>query len=605
MRRLLIAAVALLCAAPLRAQDGAAVYTQRCATCHDGNNAGNRAPRRDVLAGFSVDRIVSALESGLMRQQGDSLSGPERRAVAGYLSSAPTGGADANPSAARPCAADAGPREPGGLDWNGWGVDLANYRFARNPGLPAAQVPQLTLKWAFGFDGEISAATQPVIVGDWVFIGSTSGRVHALGLRDGCTHWTFEADGGVRAAIRIVQTPAGLSAIVADLRATVYSLDAKTGELRWKLRVEDHRASRISGSPVAFAGQLFVPVSSGEEATGSQPGYECCTFRGSIVALDAATGAIAWKTYLIPETPKPAGRNKAGTQLWGPAGAAVWSAPTIDVKTGLLYVATGDAYTHPAAPTTDAVVAMDIKTGAITWVRQLLANDAWNMACGSPDETNCPENEGPDADFGQPPILVTLASGKRVLTLGQKSAVVYGLDPDDRGRVLWTRKIGRGGIIGGAEWGAAADDTRVYVPLSDLTFNQESMRGRGGLNPDVGGGVFAIDVASGQVAWSAKPPRCGADNCSSAQASPASVIPGAVFAGSLDGHLRAYQTSDGTAIWDVDTAREFTTVNGVKASGGSIDVGGPAVANGYVLTTSGNPTWGGKRGNVLLAYALP
>jgi polyvinyl alcohol dehydrogenase (cytochrome) len=291
--------------------------------------------------------------------------------------------------------------------------------------------------------------------------------------------------------------------------------------------------------------------------------------------------------------------------LWGPAGAAVWSSPTIDTKTDRLYVATGDAYTHPAAPTTDAVVAMDLKSGGIVWTRQLLANDAWNMACGSNDPTNCPENEGPDADFGQPPILVTLPTGKRVLTLGQKSAVVYGLDPDDQGRVLWTQTIGRGGMIGGAEWGSASDGINIYVPLSDLTFKSRPALGRGGLDPSVGGGVFAIRVADGERVWSAKPPRCGEDNCSSAQASPASVIPGAVFEGSLDGHLRAYATGDGTVIWDVDTAREFTTVNGVTATGGSIDVGGAAIANGFVLTTSGNPTWGGKRGNVLLAYALP
>jgi polyvinyl alcohol dehydrogenase (cytochrome) len=466
-------------------------------------------------------------------------------------------------------------------------------------------VPQLSLKWAFGFDGEISAATQPTIVGDWVFVGSGSGRVYALGLHDGCLHWTFKADGGVRAAVRLVSVSGGLSAIVADLRATVYGLDARTGRLQWKTRVEEHRASRISGSPSVLDSQILVPVSSGEEAVGAQPNYECCTFRGSVVSLDAATGQVQWKTYLIPDPPKPLGRNKIGTQLWGAAGAAVWSSPTIDARTGRLYVATGDAYTHPAAPTTDAVVAMDVKTGAIVWTRQLLAGDAWNMACGSNDPTNCPENEGPDADFGQPPILVTLPSGRRILTLGQKSAIVYGLDPDAEGRVLWTRRIGRGGMIGGAEWGSASDGTNIYVPLSDLTFKNRAALGRGGLDPSVGGGVFAIRVADGELVWSAKPPPCGDDNCSPAQGSPASVIPGVVFEGSLDGHLRAYATVDGKVIWDVDTAREFTTVNGVKATGGSIDVGGVAVAGGFVLTTSGNPTWGGKRGNVLLAYALP
>ena len=250
VRGLLIAGIALLGAAPLCAQDGAAVYTQRCSTCHDSTNAANRAPRRDVLAAFTIDRIVSALESGLMREQGDSMSAAERRAVASYLSTASPPAANPNSPGPKACASDSGLRESNGLDWNGWGVDLANYRFARDPGLRAAQVPQLSLKWAFGFEGETSAATQPIIVGDWVFVGSTSGRVYALGLQDGCTHWTFKADGGVRAAVRLVQSGGGLSAIVADLRATVYSLDARTGQLQWKVRVEDHRASRISGSPV-------------------------------------------------------------------------------------------------------------------------------------------------------------------------------------------------------------------------------------------------------------------------------------------------------------------------------------------------------------------
>jgi polyvinyl alcohol dehydrogenase (cytochrome) len=601
MRRALVAGSLLLMSPTLHAQDGAAVYAQRCATCHDSTAATSRAPRRDVLSVLTADRIVSALESGLMRQQGESMTPADRRAVASYLSAT-----SASPATATaPSCGSGDPFEPAAGDWNGWGVSLTNSRFQATPGLAATQVPQLTLKWAFGFDGEASAATQPVVVGGRVFVGSGSGRVFALGLHDGCTHWSFKADAGVRAAVTVARTAQGLSAFVADLRATVYSLDASTGQLRWKRRVEEHRASRISGSPVVVDGRIYVPVSSGEEAVAAQPGYECCSFRGSVVALDAQSGEVLWKTYMIADTPKPVGKNTAGTAILGPAGAAVWSAPTVDAKTGTLIVATGDAYTHPAAATTDAVVALDMKSGAIRWSRQLLADDAWNMACGSNDATNCPENEGPDADFGQPPILVTLPSGKRVLTLGQKSAMVYGLDPDNEGEVIWRRRIGRGGMIGGAEWGSASDDTRVYVPLSDLTFKNEAVRGRGGLSPEAGGGVFALDVATGTLAWAARPPRCGADNCSPAQASPASVIPGAVFEGSLDGHLRAYATDDGRVIWDVDTAREFTTVNGVKATGGSIDVGGAAIARGFVLTTSGNPTWGGSRGNVLLAYGLP
>lgn len=605
MRRLaLLAVCAVVLPSLLYAQDGAALYANRCATCHDSTAATNRAPRRDLLAALSIDRIVSALESGLMRQQGETLSSAERRAVATYLSS-PEANVRGPAAVAPSCQQQTAIGSPQAGDWNGWGVNASNWRYQPQPGLEAGQVPQLTLKWAFGFEGENSAATQPVIVGERVFVGSTSGRVYSLGLQDGCTHWSFKADGGVRAAITIVPQPTGAVAIVGDLRATVYSLDATTGALRWKRRIEDHRASRISGSPVVFEGRVYVPVSSGEEAVGAQPGYECCSFRGSVVALDVATGEVVWKTFLIADEPRETGRNKTGTRVLGPSGAAVWSAPTIDAATQSLYVATGDAYTHPAAPTTDAVVAIDLKTGAIKWTRQLLAGDAWNMACGSTDQTNCPDNEGPDADFGQPPILVTLPTGKRVLTLGQKSAVVYGLDPDEEGRVLWSTKIGRGGMIGGAEWGSASDGRLVYVPLSDLTFNNQSVRGRGGLSPDAGGGVFAIDIATGDLVWTARPPRCGDANCSPAQAAPASMMPGVVFEGSIDGHLRAYAAADGRVIWDVDTAREFATVNGVKANGGSIDVGGAAIARGHIVTTSGNPTWGGKRGNVLLVYALP
>ena len=158
-------------------------------------------------------------------------------------------------------------------------------------------------------------------------------------------------------------------------------------------------------------------------------------------------------------------------------------------------------------------------------------------------------------------------------------------------------------MLGGAEWGSATDGQNIYVPLSDLTFNDRRTLGRGGLNADVGGGLFALRLTDGAKVWEKHPPRCG-DNCASSQSAPAALIPGVVFSGSIDGHLRAYATADGAIVWDVDTAREFPTVNGVKASGGSIDVGGPAIADGMVLTTSGYGTWGGKRGNVLLAYGV-
>ena len=444
--------MAILTAAPAFAQDGGALYALHCASCHDGGQVA-RAPSRDVIAALAPDRIVGALETGTMRVQGETLTADQRRAIAAYLSTARPAPSGATTPISGPRCESASALRPSATDWRAWGVTPANDRFQRQPGFSSARAPDLKLKWAFGFDGENAAAANPTIVGDRVFVGSASGRVYALGLKDGCVHWTFKADGGVRAAITIgdAADAAHPAAYFGDLRAMIYSVDAVTGELRWKKKVDEHRAARISGSAVLYGGRLYVPVSSGEEGIGAIPTYECCTFRGSIVALDPATGEQLWRSYMITEAATPRAKNAKGAQLWGPSGAAVWSAPTVDAATGSLYVATGDAYSQPAAPMTDAVVALDLETGAIKWATQVTAGDAFTMACGTADTTNCPEKAGPDHDFGQSPILVTLANGKRLIVAGQKSGVVHGFDPDQRGKLLWSTTVGRGGELGGIE----------------------------------------------------------------------------------------------------------------------------------------------------------
>jgi polyvinyl alcohol dehydrogenase (cytochrome) len=606
MRIFIPAVFVLTLSLPATAQDGAAVYKRHCASCHD--NPAVRAPARDALGALSAARVTESLETGVMRVQGEALSAAERRAIAAFVSApsaAPPGAASGSACAAPSNRQPFSIGDPA-LNWNGWGASLGNDRYQPRPGLTAADVPRLKLRWAFGFAGENAAATQPVIVGRRVFVGSGSGQVHSLDLASGCVHWVFKADAGVRAAVTVAPVnrdgTTRVAAFFGDLRGNAYALDAADGTLLWKRQVETHRAARVTGSPVFYDGRLYVPMSSIEEVTGSAAAYECCTFRGSVTALDAASGQAVWQTYTIPEAPRPTSKNAVGTQLWGPAGAAVWHAPTIDPATGSLYVATGDAYTHPAAPTSDAVMALDLRTGVIKWSHQLTEGDAWNMACVNPDRSNCPEPEGPDFDFGQPPILLAIPGGRRALVVGQKSGAVHALDPDEGGRVLYSRKIGRGGIIGGFEWGSASDGQFFYAPLSDLVFT--SGVGARRLDPQAGGGLFALRPADGTVAWSAPARPCTVSNCSPAQTAPASVMPGVVFSGSLDGHLRAYAAGDGAVLWAFDTAREFDTVNGVRATGGSIDVGGPAIAEGLVLTTSGYSTWGGRRGNVLLAFGV-
>jgi polyvinyl alcohol dehydrogenase (cytochrome) len=600
-----VIALALL-AGRAAAQDGAALYADRCASCHE-RGAVARAPAREVIAALTPERIVASLESGVMRVQGETLTADQKRAIANYLSAArPSIAAASTPEVQHPCGAPPDLRLSD-ADWRAWGTTLANERLQRHPGFAANQIPSLRLRWAFGFDGENAAAANPTITRDAIYVGSASGRVYALGLADGCVHWTFKADGGVRAAIVIGEGGAGLgpAAYFGDLRATLYSVDAATGELRWKKKLDEHRAARITGSPVLYGRRLIVPLSSAEEGIGAQPAYECCTFRGSVVAVNAANGDEIWRTYMIPEAATPRSKNAKGTAMWGPSGAAVWSSPTIDGQTNSVYVATGDAYTMPAAPLTDAIVALDIDTGAIKWANQVTPGDAFNMACGSTDTTNCPEKAGPDHDFGQSPILIALPNGKRAILAGQKSGMVHAFDPDAEGKKLWSVTVGRGGELGGIEWGSATNGSLLFVPLSDITFKEPTARGRGGLNGEVGGGLFALRIADGTQAWMSRPNGCGEKpSCSPALSAPAAVAADAVFAGSIDGHFRAFSTRDGRVLWDVDTARDFDTVNGVKARGGSIDVGGPAIASGVVVTTSGYGQWGGMRGNVLLVFSV-
>ena len=590
-------AALLLPVAAFGQPNGEAVYKAHCAVCHD--NPQTRAPDRETLKLKSRASILASMVSGSMAPHGKDLSAAEKRAVAEWLG-APPGTAAATPppetalcpeGAALPADPLAGPR------WIGWGADPANTRFQppNQAGLTAAEVPRLKLKWAFGFPEAVTAYAQPAVAGGRLFVGSEKGAVYSLDAATGCAHWSYAAAAGVRTAISLGSIGKRHALFFGDIGAKVYALDAATGERIWDTEVDSHPFARITGAPVLHDARLFVPVSSVEEVAGARPKYECCTFRGSVVALDVATGKKIWQRHMIADPPKPVKKNPQGTQLWHPAGAAIWSSPTLDVKRRLLYVGTGNAYTEPAAVTSDAIVAIDMGTGAIRWVQQITPNDAFVVGC-QPGNPNCPEEVGPDADFGSSPILRTLADGKDILVVGQKSGVAYGLDPDRKGAIVWQFRAGKGGALGGIEWGMAADETQVYVPVSDVL-----------LKPAEAGGLFALRLADGQKVWHAPPAPLACTSgrgCTGAQSAAITAIPGVVFSGSIDGHLRAYSTSDGRVLWDFDTAREFPTVNGVKANGGSIDAPGPVVVGGMVFTNSGYGLWRGKPGNVLLAFEV-
>ncbi len=573
--------------------DAAAVYQKSCATCHD--QPKDRTPPREALKDRTPEAILQSLTTGTMSVSAIALSMAEKRAVSEYLAGKPLG---ASGEVAGMCA-----NRPGTLGdiarsaWNGWGSDAANSRYQPKPGLTAADVPNLKLKWAFGFPGGSQAYGHPVIAGGRVFVGSDNGKFYALDANTGCMYWSFEAGGGIRAAPTVARIGSRTAVFFGDLKGNVFAVDAVSGEPIWKKQVDDHKFARVTGAPKLHDGKLYVPVSSVEEVPAAQPAYECCTFRGSVVALESATGTQIWKTYTIQEKPQQVGTNARGTALFKPAGAAVWSSPTIDARKGIVYVGTGNSYTDPAVPTSDAVMAIEIKSGRILWWNQLTASDAFIIGCG-PNNTNanCPKDVGPDFDFGNAPMLRSLGGGRRILVIGQKSGVVYGLDPDNEGKLLWKFKAGKGSALGGIEWGSAADDQNAYIPVSDV------------LGPAAeAGGLFALKLATGEQVWHTPAPKLectGGRGCTGAQSAPVSVIPGAVFSGSVDGHLRAYSTKDGSIIWDFNTAKEYDTVNKVAgAKGGSIDAAGPAIADGLVITNSGYALWRGMPGNVLLAFS--
>ncbi|HXX43565.1 MAG TPA: PQQ-binding-like beta-propeller repeat protein [Candidatus Acidoferrales bacterium] len=497
------------------------------------------------------------------------------------------------------CAENVNP-SPYSASWSGWGANYANWRYQWDPaenGISAGDVPRLKLKWAFAIPNVRSVRAQPMIYKGRVYVGGLDGTIYSLDAATGCTFWATKGK-PVRSGLLMGFVGPATAVFYGDASGGVTALEAFTGKFLWRTQADPHPAATITGTPTFFAGRLYVPVSSGEEQLRRRPDYECCTFRGSVVAMDAATGKILWQGYMAPETPSPHGKTPEGKTIIGPSGMAIWSSPTIDAAKHRIYVGTGDNYSEPETPTSDAVVALDLETGKLLWSTQFDKDDVYKIDCGVPPRERCSPPTNPEFDLGASPILVPLSHGKRVLLLGQKSGMVYAVDPDAKGKLLWHARAGVGGLLGGVQWGPATDGKIFYVAVSDLAF-----QGRGP-DPTKGGGISAYQVADGKLLWHTPAPGCGDRRpCSPAQSQAITAIPGAVFSGSIDGHLRAYAAADGKIIWDFDTAQSFDSVNGAPAKGGSLDVGGPVIAGGIIAVVSGYPGFGAMPGNALLVFS--
>ena len=592
---LLSAFAALPCTA---AVSGEAVYQRRCATCHD--HPTETTPPRAALKQLSVARILRTLDFGVMINIAYVLTRDEREAVASYL------GVD-RPDAPVPQQAYCSDRtvnigtSPKPV-WDGWGPDPTNTRYTTSSGITLNQTGKLKLKWAYAFEGDVTAFGAPTVLGSTLFIGSAGGAVQALSTESGCVRWVYQASGPVRSAIVIVPNGKTHVAVFTDLTGWAYGIEAESGRQLWKKKPEPHESTRLTGSAAVKDGVVFIPAASWEETRSNNPEYPCCTFRGSVTALRAKDGTEIWKTYTIREKPKELEKGPGSVGTWGPSGAGVWGSPTIDEKRGLLYIATGDNFSTPATDMSDSVLALDIKTGRIVWSKQVTPGDVFGGACQNQGAA-CP---GPDYDFGSSVIIEKLANDRDILLAGQKSGVVYALNPDQKGAILWQTRVGKGGTNGGVQWGMASDGQKVYAAVSDLTRTTLTGAGRIGSPPDpsLGGGLTALRISDGEKVWYAAPTPCGSTPlCSPAQPAALTAIPGVVFSGSDDGHLRAFATEDGRVLWDFDTVREYQTANGVKGKGGSLDGAGPVIVGGMLFVNSGYARNGAMGGNVLLAFA--
>ncbi len=590
---------------------GAHVYHGVCANCHEGQVP--NAPHKMFLQMMSADSILAALTDGIMKEQGAGLTRQDRRQVAEYLAGAPLGANKPRLSPLR-CTGEASKfdeaQAPVAL---GWGHENARFTPEEVAGLKRADVPRLELKWALEFPGAIRARSQPAIAYGAVYVGSQDGTVYALDLHTGCVRWTYRNSAEVRTAIVLEtrQTSGGTNSTVTgisrlffgDMNARVHAVDAKQGKALWSVKVDDHPNATITGTPTFHDGVLYVPVSSLEVTTAADAKYECCKFRGAVVALDADTGSVRWKAHTITEEPKPVRTTPLGTRIFAPSGAPVWNSPTIDAKRGVLYVGSGENYSSPANDRSDALLAFRLQDGKLVWSRQLLAGDAWNVACMMQNNPNCPDENGPDVDVASGTILDTLPSGKEVLLAGQKNGFVYAVDPDAGGNVVWKTRVGRGGIQGGIHFGMALEGNRLFAPISDLKDGHDGRTYDSPPRP----GLYALDAATGKMIWSAPAEDdCkGRRFCDPGISAAATAIPGVVLAGHMDGVLRAYDSETGRVIWNYDSTREVTTVSGATAHGGSFGGPGPVVRDGYIVVNSGYGLYFHMPGNVLLVFAPP
>jgi polyvinyl alcohol dehydrogenase (cytochrome) len=572
------------------------IFYTSCYTCHKDSGA-TLAPGLAIMSAMTARAILASLNNGKMRQQGAAISGEERLAVAEWITKTKIKTTIFPKEAYTPFSFTAGSHT---FDNSGWGNDKegTGFRTVQQAGITPANVGSLKLKWAFAFPDATIVRSKPAIAGDWLIVGGQFGDVFALNKNTGKIGWQFSAGAAIRGAINVVKNGNSFTAFFADNSTNVYALNVNTGKLLWSKRAGFDPQSSNTGSVIVYNGKVFVPISSIEVASATNGNYNCCSSSGGVVAMDARTGKKIWQYRILPKASET-GKKKNGKPIYGPSGAPVWCSPTVDAKRGLLFIGTGQNYSYPATNTSDALQALDMKTGKLVWNFQATKGDMYNVAC--PYFDNCPDLKSPDFDFGMAPILIQQKDGQEILVAGQKSGIIYGLSPGS-GQLIWQTRVGKGGKLGGIHWGMAADKNLVYAANADNTVFGAIDNGDSLLMASPG--IYALEINSGKIVWKTATPECGAKDCLQANSAAPLAIPGIIFAGSLDGRMRAYSAKDGKILWDFDTVKEYETVDGIKGKGGAIDGPAPVVANGMLFVNSGYGMFGQMPGNVLLAFDI-
>ncbi|MEH6582993.1 MAG: alpha/beta fold hydrolase, partial [Halioglobus sp.] len=598
----------------------AGLYRDHCAACH--SNPAAKAPALSVLKTLSYERLMDTMVKGNMQVQASGLSDQQREALATYLSKNsmdPTAW-----EAAMACSDDRKAIADTDPSVSGWGYGVKNRRYQPEnlAGLAVQDLPGLELAWAQGFPGASNMRSQPVISSDTLYFGvEAASSVYAFDLDSGCLKWAYRSAGPVRSSLGFGKMPESGQSILyfGDARGGVHVIDAKDGSEVWSASAKLGSASTVTGTPVLHADRLFVPVSSFEVARAGVGSYECCKDHGGVRAFDIRNGDVLW-TYATAEEARPAGKNGIGVPTWGPSGAPVWTTPAIDVKRNRLYIGTGENYSWPSTGTSDAIIALNLDSGKPEWIFQALEDDVYTEACvgsylGYPALPSCPENPGPDFDFGASVIIATTAEGRDVLLAGQKSGDVYALDPDREGAVLWQTNLSDGTPIGGIHWGMSVENDTVFVPVADPEWEIKKWP----YHPRPG--IAALDIATGDIKWRHNAERgCTLDRSkmdplngrheemwpechfSYGYSGAATSIDGAVLAGSLNGTVKAFASDDGRELWQFDTKKPFATLNGVPAHGGALDNAGPVIGNGHLVVQSGYSYFNQMPGNLLLVF---